>query len=76
MFLLSEFNGKKIKRPFYRDELLKIDDKKFVKNFKFPFEMIESRKNKVLISYLGYPKSYDTWISRALYNKSKLNTKK
>ena len=72
MFLLHEFNGKKIKRPFYRDELLKVDAKKFVHNFKFPFEMIKSRKNKVLISYLGYPKSYDTWISRSLYKKSKI----
>ena len=72
MYLLNEFSGKKIKRPFYRDELIKVDAKKFVHNFKFPFEKVRSNKNKVLITYLGYPKSYDTWISRSLYNKSKL----
>ena len=40
MYLLNEFSGKKIKRPFYRDELIKVDAKKFVHNFKFPFEKV------------------------------------
>jgi hypothetical protein len=65
---IADLNNEPIKGTFYAEELQKIDKSVLDEPFKIE-KVLKTSKGKSLVKYLGYPDSFNQWISTKDLNK-------
>jgi hypothetical protein len=65
---IADLNNEPIKGTFYAEELQKIDKSVLDEPFKIE-KVLKTSKGKALVKYLGYPDSFNQWISTKDLNK-------
>lgn len=60
-FVLSDYSGEILKGSFYSQELQKIDKKDDIYRID---KIVKEEKNRVLVKWLGYPDSFNSWVSK------------
>ena len=61
-YKVSELDGTLLPGKFYETELLGVNKKIFIDNFKFPYEILKQGKKGTLVSWLGYPEKYNSYL--------------
>jgi len=63
LYILEDDRGKKLKGKFYEQEMSRVGDSK---NKRTVIDrVIKAKGNKVLVRWLGYDKSHDSWIKKS-----------
>ena len=60
-FLLKDYNGEQLKGSFYAEELQKVDKSDNIYRIE---EVLKEDKNRLFVKWLGYPDSFNMWISK------------
>ena len=61
IYQLKDLRGEEISGIFYREELIK--SRMPEEGSDFPIRILQKRKNRYLVHWVGYPDSFDSWIN-------------
>ena len=62
MYKIVELDGTLLPGKYYEKELLKLNEKHYLTNFKFPYEIIRKDKKGTYVKWLGYDKKYNSYL--------------
>ena len=61
-YKIIELDGTILPGRFYENEMLKLDRKNYLDNFKFPYELLRKDKKGTFVTWLGYDKKYNSYL--------------